>query len=57
MAHTIMVLDPLHRKMHLYCSREDIPSFIDLYNVVIFLGCQRSNPWIQLIEDRLNFRV
>ena len=56
MAHTILALDPLHQKMHLYFSREYIPSFIDRDNV-IFLGDQRSNPWIQLIEDRLNFRA
>jgi hypothetical protein len=56
MAHNIMALDPLNRKMHLYFSREYIPSFIDKDNVVL-LGDPRSNPWIQLIENRLNFSV
>jgi hypothetical protein len=54
MAHTILALDPLNKKMHMYFSREYIPSFIDRDNV-IFLGDPRSNPWVQLIENRLNF--
>lgn len=54
MADNILALDPLKKKMHMYFSREYIPSFIDRDNV-IFLGDQRSNPWIQLLESRLNF--
>jgi hypothetical protein len=56
MAQNILALDPLDKKMHMYFSREYIPAFLDRHNVVL-LGDPRSNPWIQLIEDRLNFSV
>jgi len=56
MAHNILALDPLNKKMHLYFSREYIPSFIDRDNIIL-LGDPRSNPWVQLLENRLNFQV
>jgi hypothetical protein len=56
MAQNIVTLDPLNRKIHMYFSREYIPAFIDRDNVVL-LGDPRSNPYIQILEDRLNFRV
>jgi len=56
MAHNILALDPLHQKMHLYFSREYIPSFVDRDNVIL-LGDPVSNPFIQLIEGRLNFTM
>jgi hypothetical protein len=56
MADNILALDPLKRKMHLYFSREYIPSFVDRDNVIL-LGDQVSNPFIQLVENRLNFTV
>jgi hypothetical protein len=54
MSQNILALDPLGRKMHMYFSREYIPAFIDQHNVIL-IGDQRSNPWIQLMENRLNF--
>jgi hypothetical protein len=54
MAQNILSLDPLGRKMHMYFSREYIPAFIDRDNVIL-LGDPRSNPWVQLLENRLNF--
>ena len=56
MADTVLALDPLSKKMRLYFSREYIPSFIDRDNVIL-LGDPVSNPFIQLIENRLNFTV
>ncbi len=56
MAHSILALDPLNQRMHLYFSREYIPSFIERDNVIL-IGDQVSNPYIQLIENRLNFSV
>jgi len=56
MADRIMALDPLSKKLHLYFSREYIPSFIDRDNVIL-LGDPVSNPFIQIIEGRLNFTV
>ncbi len=56
MADRILALDPLSEKMHLYFSREYIPSFIDRDNVIL-LGDPVSNPFIQLIENRLNFTI
>ncbi|MGH9345578.1 MAG: hypothetical protein ACRD19_17660 [Terriglobia bacterium] len=55
-ASNILALDPLNKKMHLYFSREYIPSFVDRDNVIL-LGDPTSNPFIQLIENRLNFSV
>lgn len=55
-ADNILALDPLNKKMHLYFSREYIPSFVDRDNVIL-LGDPVSNPYIQLIESRLNFTV
>jgi hypothetical protein len=54
MAQNILALDPLGKKMHMYFSREYIPAFIDRDNVIL-LGDPRSNPWVQLLENRLNF--
>jgi hypothetical protein len=56
MAERILALDPLSKRMHLYFSREYIPSFIDRDNVIL-LGDPVSNPFIQLIENQLNFTV
>jgi hypothetical protein len=56
MAHNILALDPLNKKMHLFFSREYIPSFVDRDNVIL-LGDPVSNPFIQLIENRLNFTM
>jgi hypothetical protein len=56
MADPILALDPPSRKMHLYFSHEYIPAFIDRDNVIL-LGDPVSNPFIQLIENRLNFNV
>ena len=56
MAQNILALDPLGKKMHMYFSREYIPAFIDRDNVIL-LGDPRSNPWVQLLESRLNFSV
>lgn len=55
-ADNILALDPLSKKMHLYFSREYIPSFVDRDNVIL-LGDAVSNPYIQLIENRLNFTM
>ncbi len=55
-AQNILDLDPLHRKMHLYYSREFLPNFIDRDNVIL-LGDPRSDPWMQLVENRLNFTL
>lgn len=52
----ILALDPLSKKMHMYFSREYVPSFVDRDNVIL-LGDPVSNPYIQLIEPRLNFTM
>jgi hypothetical protein len=55
-ADNILALDPFSKKMHLYFSREYIPSFVDRDNVIL-LGDPVSNPYIQLIENHLNFTM
>lgn len=55
-AHNILALDPLSKRMHMYFSREYFPSFVDRDNVIL-LGDPVSNPFIQLIENRLNFTM
>jgi hypothetical protein len=56
LAQSILVLDPLKRKMHLYFSREYIPEFVKRDNVVLF-GGPIASPWMELFESRLNFTV
>jgi len=56
LAQSILALDPLKKKMHLYFSREYIPEFVKKDNVVLF-GGPIASPWMELFESRLNFNV
>jgi hypothetical protein len=55
-AQRIVTLDPLAKKIHLYYARDYRPSFIKQDNVIL-IGSRKSNPWVDLFENSLNFTV
>ena len=54
MAQHLAALEPLGHKIHMYFSRNYMPSMIKRDNVVLF-GTRLSNPWMEIYESRLNF--
>ncbi len=54
MAQHLAALEPLGNKIHMYFSRNYMPSLIKRDNVVLF-GTRLSNPWMEIYESRLNF--
>jgi len=54
LARRILALDPSGNKIHLYNARNYMPDLIKRDNVIL-IGAQRSNPWDQLFDTRLNF--
>lgn len=56
LAHRIMALDPLDKRIHLYGARDYMPDLTNRDNVVL-IGGRISNPWDALFEDRMNFSV
>ena len=56
LAHRIMALDPLDRKIHLYNARDYMPDLTNHDNVIL-IGGKISNPWDDLFESRMNFTV
>jgi len=54
LARRILALDPSGKKIHLYNARNYMPDLIKRDNVIL-IGAQRSNPWDQLFDTRLNF--
>lgn len=56
LAHRIMALDPLDKKIHLYNARDYMPDLTNRDNVIL-VGGKISNPWDDLFDDRMNFTV
>ncbi len=54
LAQHILTLDPTGRNIHIYFARGYLPSLVKRDNVIL-LGGQRSNPWVELFDSRLNF--
>lgn len=50
----ILSMDPAGRNLHTYNAREYTPALFTRNNVIL-LGNPTSNPWFDLVEDRLNF--
>lgn len=56
LAHRIMALDPLGKKIHLYGARDYMPDLTNRDNVIL-IGGKISNPWDDLFESHMNFTV
>jgi len=54
LAQRVMALDPLHKRVHLYSSRQYMPTLLKQDNVIL-IGGRASNPWEGLFRDKLNF--
>jgi hypothetical protein len=55
-AQRIGALDPLGSSIHVYAARDFEPSRVKQDNVIL-IGGRKSNPWVDLFADRLNFSV
>jgi hypothetical protein len=55
-AQRIVALDPRATKLHIYYARDYTPALIKQNNVIL-IGSRKSNPWVDLFSDRLNFMV
>ncbi len=56
LAHRILALDPLGKRIHLYNARDYMPDLTNRDNVIL-IGGRISNPWDDLFEGRMNFTV
>jgi hypothetical protein len=56
LARRILDLDPLNRHFRLYNARFYMAESIRLDNVIL-IGARKSNPWVELFEDRTNFVI
>jgi hypothetical protein len=56
LARRIVALDPFGNKIHLYNAHNYMPDLIHKDNVIL-IGAQRSNPWDDLFESRINFFI
>lgn len=55
-AQKVLALDPLSTQLRLRFARDYLPEEIRNDNVIL-IGSSRSNPWVSLFEDRLNFTL
>jgi hypothetical protein len=55
-AQLILQLDPLAKSLRLYYARDYTPPLIK-QDSVILLGSRKSNPWVDLFANRLNFTI
>jgi hypothetical protein len=55
-AQRIVALDPMARNIHLHYAREYSPALIKENNVIL-IGSRKSNPWVDLYQENLNFTV
>jgi hypothetical protein len=55
-AQRIVALDPRAKRLHVYYARDYTPALIKQNNVIL-IGSRKSNPWVDLFSDRLNFMV
>lgn len=56
LAHRILALDPLGKRIHLYNARDYMADLTNRDNVIL-IGGRISNPWDDLFEGRMNFTV
>ena len=56
LARRILDLDPLNEHFRLYNARFYMADSIRLDNVIL-IGARKSNPWVELFEDRTNFVI
>lgn len=56
LARRILALDPLGRRLRLFNARNYMPELINRDNVIL-IGAQKTNPWDELFNDRMNFVV
>jgi len=56
LAHRILSLDPLGKRIHLYNARDYMPDLTNRDNVIL-IGGRISNPWDDLFDNRMNFTV
>jgi len=56
MAQHLEALAPLSDRIHIYFSRNYLPSLIKRDNAILF-GTRFSNPWMELFDGRLNFVI
>jgi hypothetical protein len=54
LAQRIMALDPLGKSIHLYYARDYTPEQLERDNTIL-LGSRLTNPWVGLIDGRMNF--
>jgi hypothetical protein len=55
-ARRILMLDPLSSSMRLRFARDYTPDFLK-HNNVILIGSRKSNPWVDLFQDQLEFVI
>jgi hypothetical protein len=55
-AQKITALAPSAKNIHLYYARDYTPSLVKQDNAIL-IGSRKSNPWVDLFSDRLNFTV
>jgi hypothetical protein len=55
-AQRINALDPLAKNIRLYYARDYRPDLVK-QDSVILIGSRKSNPWVDLFADRMNFTV
>ena len=55
-AQQILALDRLSSTIHLHFARDYMPYSIKQNNVIL-IGSRKSNPWVHLFDDRLNFTI
>jgi hypothetical protein len=55
-ARRILMLDPLSSSTRLRFARDYTPDFLK-HNNVILIGSRKSNPWVDLFQDQLEFVI
>ena len=55
-AQQILALDRVSSTIHLQFARDYMPYSIKQNNVIL-IGSRKSNPWVHLFDDRLNFTI
>jgi hypothetical protein len=53
-AQRILRLDPEGRILHLYSARDYTPALVKQDNIIM-IGARKSNPWVDLLENAMNF--
>jgi hypothetical protein len=53
-AQRILALDPGGKNFHMYSARDYTPALVNQDNLIL-IGARKSNPWVDLFADNLNF--